>query len=308
MRRAQLLLLLLIACLPPAGCRRSVSPVGAAKPAPARSLLTSRNNPLQVNGAKLNGVQRNGRAINGCNNEGLPFSDIQENPLNSSSLQAVPAIFDSLCDEASRGVLSYIVECALNPEDTLEVTLDDGSKHSFTGDMGLAPQWKNAPCDQDCQEWVTSCFTARGNFYGVHVEISMRAEKGPPILHTDAAERAKFPVQEGAFYGNMFAFPSVAYACRGRGHDPYYQAVRRCAQVRGDCGFIKPFGTCDFYDGVTDEPAGTRSCEAVTDEGAFINCHSKFTNASQKFDPPGVTYKFPITIFTKHADFTPDGC
>lgn len=316
----RLLAILGLGLLSTTGCRRfdpflspparstAVTTTTAAPP-----VTLSAAGALQLNGARLNGAARNGqrtngRIVNGCNMDGLPLSNLQENPLNSESLRNVPEIFDSLCLDAARGVLSYLVDCALTDKDTLSVTLDDGETYTFTGSMGLAPAWHGAPCDQDCQEWVSSCFTSRGNYYGVHVEISMRAEKGPPILHTDAAERAKFPVQEGAFYGNWFAFPSVAYACRGRGQDPYYQVVRRCAQQGGDCGIIRPFFTCDFFDGATGATTNSKACEGVTEEGAFTNCHSRISQSDGSFSPPGVLYKNPITIFTKHADFTPDGC
>lgn len=313
-----LLALSVAAPLGTSGCRRGDNPL--APPAlstrvsgVAPRITVSPGGAPLLNGARMNGMTRNGaatngRLVNGCNMDGLPLSDLPEYPLSSESLKNVPSIYDSLCFDAARGILSYLVDCALSANDKLSVTLDDGETYEFVGDMGLATSWRNAPCDQACQEIVSSCITARGNYYGVHVEISMRAERGPPVLHLSPGEREKFPIQEGAFYGNWFAFPSVAYGCRGRGYDPYYQVVRRCAQEKGDCGIIRPFFTCDLFDGATQSETATKACEGVTDEGAFTNCHSRLSQPSGPWQPSGTIYTRPITIFTKHADFTPDGC
>jgi hypothetical protein len=286
------------------GCRgREGSPrgpVAAAAVAPPE---------LHVPGARLNGVRPNGLATNGCNHDGVPLSELPGNPLSSDTLQHNQAVFDSLCDPAAQGFIQGLVECALTEKDVLTVKLDDGTMLTFQGDIAMAPAWSTGPCDADCQEWVTSCIVSRINYYGVHVRISMRADGGPQSVRTDEQERARFPIQEGAFYGNLFAFPSVAYSCSGRDHDPFYEVVRRCAQAASDCGYIRRLGACSDYDGPADSSTVRFACEGTTTDGAFRNCHSKTTNVMGQFDPPGAIYKHPVTIFTLHARFVPDdGC
>jgi len=98
-------------------------------------------------------------------------------------------------------VLTYLARCAI-PEGDVLVAEVDGVHHEFPGRLGLAPEWQRGPCDTACQRWVSACLLAHGNALGVEVPISLRGHH--PALATTADERAGFPVQEGAFYGNLF--------------------------------------------------------------------------------------------------------
>jgi len=181
-----------------------------------------------------------------------------------------------LATDDGREVFSLAVNCALNEDTTLVATID-GTDYEFPGEMGLAPRWANHDLDREGQGWVSACMFARANAHEVAIPISMRGDnKG---LATDKDERDAFPVEEGAFFGNIFgptSQPIPWYACRGEGQysgefgglidrdctepDPANPGFTQCGLIfAGDCG--------DF--------AADTACENFAEHGKFYRkCHA----------------------------------
>ncbi|HUS66286.1 MAG TPA: hypothetical protein VMZ28_17160 [Kofleriaceae bacterium] len=148
-----------------------------------------------------------------------------EGKLSSNGLHLVPELLPGLeavslsaaaselaASEEGTQHLEYLALCALDEGDALEV---DGA--SYSGLYGLAPRWASGACDDSCQRWVTACVLAHANAFGVEVTISLRGEH--PGLAWDDDIVAEFPLQEAAFYGNLFtdteSWRAPIYACAG---------------------------------------------------------------------------------------------
>ena len=95
-------------------------------------------------------------------------------------------------------LLRAFVRCALPEGEVIDV---DG--HALHGEIGLAPEWSRAPCDEECRAWVSACTLALVNPGGERVTVTLSAG-------TSAESEA-----EGAYFGDLFADPPIARACRG---------------------------------------------------------------------------------------------
>ncbi|MCA9711678.1 MAG: hypothetical protein KDK70_37935, partial [Myxococcales bacterium] len=108
-------------------------------------------------------------------NNGLINPDVTgidpEEPLSGAGL---PNDSVALTDAARRPVVQYLVECALDPTQTITKVVD-GKEQDFHGMLGLATDWENGACDEDCQEWVSACLLARTNVSGETVDIGLKA-------------------------------------------------------------------------------------------------------------------------------------
>jgi len=85
---------------------------------------------------------------------------------------------------------------------------------TFDGLLGLAPDWANRRLSDTGQGWVSACMLARINAFATAEGISMR---GPhPALSLTSAERGSYTLEEGSFYGNIFARNAIDWnACQG---------------------------------------------------------------------------------------------
>jgi hypothetical protein len=207
-------------------------------------------------------------------------------PLTSQSLQDDPTVQSCLRDGNSQ-FLEQAASCALEGGDKLEIVVD-GKTYTFPGMGGLAPQWKTGPCDQDCQEHVTGCMMSQINRWGLPVHIFFAFthpdETGQPDLHG-------YTVEDGAFFGNLFADPPQAYACQGRGDDSLMRVFRRCAQHPVECGF-EDMGPCVTAD-------GRGACEGFDDTvAAYRDCHGTARSAEGSF-PAGDHAFWPMTIYVR---------
>ncbi|WP_089423450.1 hypothetical protein [Sulfitobacter sp. DFL-23] len=139
-----------------------------------------------------------------------------------------------LVSNTSRKLLDYIVQCAL-PEGTMAVAHHDGQTYRFRGTVGIAPEWRSGALSVADQAAVTACLLARTNAFGVPVLISMRGVGGDlaglQTLRATKAEQQAFPLWEGAFFGNIFADPPRAYACRGDVSSETEAALRRARRI-----------------------------------------------------------------------------
>lgn len=83
------------------------------------------------------------------------------------------------------------------------------------GRAGLCPDWHTGAPSAACQELVSACLFARNNAFGVTVDISMEwgaltsgdpsgvAAPSPEALSAVLDDVERFPVREGAFFGNL---------------------------------------------------------------------------------------------------------
>ncbi len=187
-----------------------------------------------------------------------------------------------LTTEAGRTFAKYLVECALPSGDSITKVDSQGVETTYSGLIGLAPQWKSGPCDATCQEWVSACLMARTNAKGLTVRIDARGLH--PALGTSPAD-PRFVAQEAAFYGNLWSSPPEAFACMGREAIFGVFGGRICSDGES-CGFARVKERCKDL--------------CADDHGSFKDCQG----AAKK-------YKNAITVFLDPMEFAagcPPGC
>ena len=137
---------------------------------------------------------------------------------------------------------TYMVSCALGEGESLTLPVADETR-SFEGRFGLAKTWWSGHVSLEDQRWMTACLLARTNLFGRKVLVSLRGAH--PNLRTGAGTPEPRSIEEGAFYGNLFAEAERAYACLGA-REPANSpelASRVCAEQEGSssrtrCGFV----------------------------------------------------------------------
>jgi hypothetical protein len=107
--------------------------------------------------------------------------------------------------------LTNLVACALPAWQTINV-----GGIEYGGEVGLAPVWAYAPIGAADRGWVSGCVLARLSGAAVALPISLRGPRA--VLATSPAERTAWPLEEGAFFGDLFTAPCTElawFACRG---------------------------------------------------------------------------------------------
>lgn len=168
----------------------------------------------------------------------------------------------------------YMVECALPADQSVTKTVN-GQEIVLDGLLGLAPEWEDQECDQDCQEWVSACLLARTNVSGETVQIWVGGEH--EALDSEAPEGT---LLEGAFYGNLFADPEGKYLCEGSNHAVV--AARRLGRTcsAGNCGFTL-YKNCHSHSRCTmDGPHGVPSDCKTGNHATSTPYHSIVTYVS----------------------------
>jgi hypothetical protein len=99
-----------------------------------------------------------------------------------------------------REQVSYIVRCALPAGATVVKQDQNGVNYTFTGVLGLAPEWADGACGTSCQENVSACLLAHVNTAGIHVPLWIVSQSSAVGWGQDP----EFPNQEGSFFGNIF--------------------------------------------------------------------------------------------------------
>jgi hypothetical protein len=138
----------------------------------------------------------------------------------------------ALADADVLATAEYVVECALPANKSITKSVS-GQTVELYGLLGLAPEWENGDCDEDCQEWVSACLLARTNAEGETVTIWMKGDHA--ALDWSAPVGA---VLEAGFYGNLFAAPEAEYLCKGSS-----QAVVAARREGRTCSSSN---SCDF--------------------------------------------------------------
>jgi len=113
-----------------------------------------------------------------------------------------------------------------------------GNWYKFDGALGVAPQWKSGACDSSCQQIVSACLMAHVNTSGRHIKLWLAS----PVPAIGFGRSAAAPLQESAFFGNVFVSPPQAYFCNGvdweRG-----PAEGRIGASQTGAPYTNPFGT-----------------------------------------------------------------
>ena len=222
----------------------------------------------------------------------IAMNKLTANKLATNKLAVnMVAAGDLLATADGREVFSYLVSCALPGDQVLAATLRDGTTVEFPGAIGLAPSWVDHPLDRVGQGWVSACIFARVNAHDVSVVISLR---GPhPALTVDSDERTGWPLEEGAFYGNLFTpdnEPIEWIACRGRDQaagETGGLVDRDCAEpdpadpTHTQCGFTFA-GDCASFA----SPRETVACARFAERGFYVSCedHAAFATHNHRDD------------------------
>jgi hypothetical protein len=276
------------------------------------------SNRLASNRLASNRLASNRLASNRLASNRLASNGLANDKLASTRLQANSETADMLNTADGREVYSYIVSCAL-PEGTMieadvpgaEDTAPPNTIYScnkehcvFSGSVGLAEHWIDRRLDQKGQRWVTACLLARVNHYGVTEIISMRGVA--PELSVSPEEAEQYSLQEGAFYGNLFADgdgPLDWNACRGKDKaaSPTNAGLelRACAEPDPNdpthtvCGF-KYAGDCGSFAQLPERHA----CLTFdAEDGTYGDCIATEENAH---DAMSKLYREVITTYVKH--------
>ncbi len=245
------------------------------------------------------------RETNGIMFNGGPFDALPTAALSTEGLTdnaALRSVLDANPEAAH--VFQYLVECAL-PEGASFVLPVAGEDRTFSGSMGLAPEWATGVCDVTCQRWVSACLFARTNAFGLPVGLYF---SGPhPSL---AAQTSKdggpaangFPLREGAFYGNMFGDLARRFDCRGDGYDPLFVTVRRCSQPGSACGAAH-VGTCGDVDGNTGLATSRHACDGESATGDYTGCHARASLPDGSFPDGAPAIEEVLTAWIRPTDF-----
>ena len=165
-------------------------------------------------------------------------------------------------DPDGEKVIQYLVECALEEGDQIVVS-GASSVHVFNGGVGLAPEWKDYPCNTACQQWVSACLLARVNESGADVKIFVQGDH-PSLGYGSDLE---YPNFEGTFFGNVFTDPAPMHACRGdaAGTAAASGQGRNCTLSEPHCGFTT-YADCEVSAGCDLGPTGlpTIDCQPVS--------------------------------------------
>jgi hypothetical protein len=225
-------------------------------------------NKIAINKIAINKIAINKIAINKIAINAITTADLLNSP---DCLPGDPP--DAAC--GGRDILGYLISCAFPAGVTLVGTADTGTTYEFEGSIGLAPAWDTRRLTTREQRWMSACMLARVNKNAEEVFISLR---GPhEALTVTAEERNEFDLEEGAYYGDIFADPQRFYACRGAalysGDLNFAQEGRSCAQptAAGDetlCQMVYA-GECDAFN-------VERACEQNAGE-YYEGCHTYST-------------------------------
>ncbi|HLK91993.1 MAG TPA: hypothetical protein VKZ18_19030 [Polyangia bacterium] len=208
------------------GCAQPDEPGGAAV-----GVAAITENGLTANGLTANGLTANGLTANGLTANGLTANGLTANGLTANGLTANGLTANGLSDPSTYKLLDYLVSCALLPQQSITLAAG-GSTYTFTGQLGLAPQWglDHGSCDGSCQRWVSACLLARIDAAGIDREISVR---GPSVtLWPTPSEISTYTQKEATYFGNLFIPGQPRFLCLAPGQK---QDPRVCGDSLANC-------------------------------------------------------------------------
>lgn len=279
------------------------------------SLAAVSHNRLATNRLATNRLATNRLATNRLATNRLATNRLATNALSSNRLEANAASADILVTADGRDVYSYLIGCALPEGVTIEAEVPGApdsnppetnytcanGRCAFVGSLGLAADWAEQKLDSKGERWVSACVFARVNFYQTAVTISLRGDHSS-LAVTDE-EAVAYPLEEGAFYGNLFTHeedPIDWNACRGRDKAAgAYGALvlRECAAEDPNnpghtyCGFNYA-GDCGVNQAQSPSPYACRTFDPA--RGGYISCHD---TAGEGIWPKSKPYREVITVY-----------
>lgn len=237
----------------------------------------------------LNSVNLNSINLNSINLNSVNLNSVNLNALDPAALN--PTVRAAVEDPGplgaqAREALRYIVGCALPASTSFDFSWTDSAgtlrQESYPGLLGLAPTWANAPASNADTGWLSACLISRANRYGTPVEISSRGGHGV-LAALDQEELDTYNHMEGAFWGDLFASPPVAYSCSNPAEVAHARQLQRdCASgaPREDggvdgCGMIQMVGSCadrctkynnpkGYYSDCSSTAGGPESSQVIT--------------------------------------------
>jgi len=195
----------------------------------------------------------------------------------------------------------YLIRCALPKTDSLRIKDYTGGLVVLTGEMNLAPEWKDGQCDTNCQEKISACLMAFTNGDGEHVDVEL-ANAG--VLGTGHS----YPYQEASFYGNLFLEPPQAFYCVGKDFSQNGLHItlledRSCEgynSTNGSCPYRRA-GYCEnaFSLSLSDNTlSGDRKCSYGLGSQTAKSCKDS-SGGTLSLLSSGKTWNNPITTFRK---------
>jgi hypothetical protein len=139
------------------------------------------HNGLFGNALYSNALQANALWSNALFGNSVALDRLLVSGLNSATFSGDALLNRQLADPAARIVLEYLVRCALEPGDVLEI--QDLTFYpprfepmALTGSAGLCPGWAVDGIAQKpaCQELVSACLVAASNYTAASVPLSLR--------------------------------------------------------------------------------------------------------------------------------------
>ncbi|MEM9487587.1 MAG: hypothetical protein AAGC55_00515, partial [Myxococcota bacterium] len=171
---------------------------------------------------------------------GLPdptrSDEVAECVLNRADEDGHTVVHTPVKLESFKLVLRYLVECALDSNESVTIYNEYGLPLQLHGSLGLAPEWRSAAPTESGERLVSACLAARSNSLGQPVQLSLR---GGSIV-TQQTERELYDHHEGAFFADLFTDEPYINTCIVSGGG---LSGRVCTEG-DDCGFTD-MGRCD---------------------------------------------------------------
>ena len=198
------------------------------------SELASQNGLSLINGLSLtNGLSGNGLSGNGLSGNGLSGNGLLMNPLKTGVLTTGTMMNST----DGRTTMSYIVKCALPSGHSISPKDQYGTTYTYSGLIGVAPEWETGTCGTTCQERMSACLLAHVNTSGVHIPIWLDSEGA-----IGWGQSTSYPFQEGSFFGNIFVNPPKGYFCSGKDFGSG-TVPGRLGVGQSNAPYYDPFGT-----------------------------------------------------------------
>jgi hypothetical protein len=265
-------------------------------PPSSQDLRTTREELLGSNALMTNALMTNALMTNALMTNALMTNALMTNALMTNALTSEVLRPDGFTEgELARQFLSYVYSCSMPMGSSMRLVFGDRDYGTVEGGLELAPEWGVAggACNERCQRFVSACLLARTNFWGVPVQISLRGDH--PSLIPAEDEKARYPLREGAYFGNLFVntggdAPSrPIFGCVGPGSNVPQLTHRFCSGGGALCA-INVIWDCV-------NPATTHACARQDpNDGMLRDCYS---GGVDERGGHGVHHDEVITVYLK---------
>ncbi|WP_426735019.1 hypothetical protein [Myxococcus faecalis] len=214
----------------------------------------------------LNSLSTADLAFNALTTNARSLEALTSQPLTTYTFEADARLRHQLEDPAARNVMHYLVECALPATATVEWMDRKKEVHSFSGGVGLCPEWGVRAPSAQCLGYVSACLLSRNNAYGHTVEISMRGEhpRDDRRFNPTGVTQQWHPMFLPCAHGGRGAWEECGWVGEGVGScTPGEQVTIAAGAPRLDTSCTTTLGSGDG-DRVLRVCAQPRGCEAAS--------------------------------------------